>query len=283
MFERYTEKARRVIFFARYEASDYGSPFIESEHLLLGLLREDRALALNVLHIDLGAIRTEIEAGIDRRESFPTSIEVPLSPECKRILTFAAEEAGKLRHRHIGTEHLLLGILREEKCGAAVILKNRGARLQELRGQMGGHSTGESERDYPVTRAALGTAVEHFMEAWRSRDPKKLASLFAAHGQFWDSEGELWLTPGQVEKGLTAHFASAEPLELAPDIRDVKFVTAEVSVVTLVWKPEPEAEKRSALAHRMILVLIDAHPGWLIVSAHLAVLQPSRRSEKGKR
>ena len=115
VFERYTEKARRVIFFARYEASQYGSPYIETEHLLLGLLREDKALANRFLrtHGSIESIRKEIEARITVRERISTSVEVPLSQECKRILNFASEEAERLGHKHVGTEHLLLGVLRE--------------------------------------------------------------------------------------------------------------------------------------------------------------------------
>jgi ATP-dependent Clp protease ATP-binding subunit ClpC len=118
VFERYTEKARRVIFFARYEASQYGSPYIETEHLLLGLMREDKALANRFLrsHGSIESIRKEIEQRITIRERISTSVEVPLSQESKRILNFATEEAERLGHKHVGTEHLLLGILREEKC-----------------------------------------------------------------------------------------------------------------------------------------------------------------------
>ncbi len=138
MFERYTEKARRVIFFARYEASQYGSPYIETEHLLLGLMREDKALANRFLrsHGSIESIRKEIESRITIRERISTSVEVPLSQECKRILNFAAEEAERLGHKHVGTEHLLLGILREEKCFSAEILSERGLRLSSLREEL---------------------------------------------------------------------------------------------------------------------------------------------------
>ncbi|MGH9467845.1 MAG: ATP-dependent Clp protease ATP-binding subunit [Terriglobales bacterium] len=138
MFERYTEKARRVIFFARYEASQCGSPFIESEHLLLGLLREDKALANRFLrsHASLEAIRKEIEGRTTAREKGSTSVDLPLSHECKRILNYAAEEAERLSHKHIGTEHLLLGLLREERCFAAELLQNRGLRLAQVREEL---------------------------------------------------------------------------------------------------------------------------------------------------
>ncbi len=138
MFERYTEKARRVIFFARYEASQFGSPYIETEHLLLGLLREDKALTNRFLrqHSSVDSIRKQIEGHTTIREKVSTSVDLPLSNECKRVLAYAAEEAERLSHKHIGTEHLLLGLLREEKCFAAEILHERGLKLQTIRDEM---------------------------------------------------------------------------------------------------------------------------------------------------
>ncbi len=138
MFERYTEKARRVIFFARYEASQFGSPYIETEHLLLGLLREDKALTNRFLrsHASVESIRKQIEGHTTIREKVSTSVDLPLSNECKRVLAYAAEEAERLSHKHIGTEHLLLGLLREEKCFAAEILHERGLKLVAIREEL---------------------------------------------------------------------------------------------------------------------------------------------------
>ena len=138
MFERYTEKARRVIFFARYEASQFGSPYIETEHLLLGLLREDKALTNRFLrsHASIESIRKQIEGRTTIREKVSTSVDLPLSQECKRVLAYAAEEAERLSHKHIGTEHLLLGLLREEKSFAAEILHERGLRLSTIREEL---------------------------------------------------------------------------------------------------------------------------------------------------
>ena len=138
MFERYTEKARRVIFFARYEASQFGSPYIETEHLLLGLLREDKALTNRFLrsHASIESIRKQIEGRTTIREKVSTSVDLPLSLECKRVLAYAAEEAERLSHKHIGTEHLLLGLLREDKCFAAEILHERGLRLSAIREEL---------------------------------------------------------------------------------------------------------------------------------------------------
>ena len=138
MFERYTEKARRVIFFARYEASQYGSPHIESEHLLLGLLREDKALANRFLrgHGSLESIRKQVEGRTTIRERVSTSVELPFSEEVKQILRHAIEQAERMAHKHIGTEHLLLGMLCQEKTLAAEILQERGLRLSTVREEL---------------------------------------------------------------------------------------------------------------------------------------------------
>jgi ATP-dependent Clp protease ATP-binding subunit ClpC len=138
MFERFTQGARRVIFFARNEASNYGSPYIETEHLLLGLLREDQSLANRLAkeHIVEPGVRAEIERRITRREPFSTSVEVPLSNECKNILKFAADAVKKLGHRWVGTEHLLMGILQADTSSAAQILISRGLKPQAIQEQV---------------------------------------------------------------------------------------------------------------------------------------------------
>lgn len=138
MFERYTERARRVVFFSRYEASQFGSTSIEASHLLLGLIREDKNLTNRFLRdsSSIENIRREIESTIEVRGKISTSIDLPLSAECKRILAYANEEAERLNHRHIGTEHVLLGILREESCVASRILLERGLRLDAIREEL---------------------------------------------------------------------------------------------------------------------------------------------------
>src|SRR5688572_27664158 len=113
MFERYTEKARRVIFFARYEASQLGSRQIDAEHLLLGVWREDKQLAQGLFHSPAAAIssmRKEIEEYLGADEKISASIDLPLSPHAKRALSLAADESNKLQHRSIHTDHLLLGL-----------------------------------------------------------------------------------------------------------------------------------------------------------------------------
>ena len=136
MFERYTERARRVLFFARYEASQLGSISIETEHLLLGLVREGKGLTSRIFarsHLSLEGIRKDVEGRTVFREKVSTSVEIPFSTETTRVLQFAAEEADRLLHNYVGTEHLLLGILREERCVAASILVEKGMRLNAVR------------------------------------------------------------------------------------------------------------------------------------------------------
>ena len=136
MFERYTEKARRTIFFARYEASQFGSPAIEPEHLLLGILREDKRIVLPFspnVQPWIESVRKEIEGRSEMRTKISTSAELPLAPLSKRILAYAHEESVRLQHGHIGTEHLLMGILREEDSTAAKVLTGRGIKLEAVR------------------------------------------------------------------------------------------------------------------------------------------------------
>jgi hypothetical protein len=165
MFERYTEKARRVIFYARYEASQFGSPSIETEHVLLGILREDKALTKRFLVSDEPAksIRKQIEEHTTIREKTSTSVDLPLSNECKRVLAYAAEEAHVLFQPHIGIEHLLLGLLREEKCFAADILHQRGLELPAARQEAQRMAEEDAPRSEPPVRAELSRNPGQFV------------------------------------------------------------------------------------------------------------------------
>ena len=135
MFERYNEKARRTIFFARYEASQFGSPYIEIEFMLLGLMREDPTLSMRFLRSATTAeeIRREIERHRQSGDKISTAVDLPLSNESKHVLAYASEEAERLAHQFIGTEHLFLGILREQNSFAGQLLQRYGINLDEVR------------------------------------------------------------------------------------------------------------------------------------------------------
>jgi ATP-dependent Clp protease ATP-binding subunit ClpC len=140
MFERYTERSRRVIFFARYEALQYGSPVISPEHVLLGLLREDKALSARYFPytptISPDKIRRDIEERIVVRDRMPQSSELHLSADTKRVLVIANEESRLLKQRTVAPEHILLGIIRHSTSIAAEILAGFGLRPQDVRDQL---------------------------------------------------------------------------------------------------------------------------------------------------
>jgi ATP-dependent Clp protease ATP-binding subunit ClpC len=135
MFERYTEPARKTIFFARYEAAQFGNTEIQPEHILLGILRADARLAIRLLgSAERGdSMRRRIEEAIPRgSEKLPVSVDLPLSAPGKRVLDSAAEESERLNHAHIGTEHLLVGLMREETSLAFQIMTEQGLTLAKL-------------------------------------------------------------------------------------------------------------------------------------------------------
>jgi ATP-dependent Clp protease ATP-binding subunit ClpC len=137
MFERYTEKLRRMIFFARYEVSELGGQSIGPEHLLLGLLREDKSLLPHLLRERDGPVREAIRRRIEENsrvdEKMPTAVELPLTGEAKDVLRYAAEESERLSHTHIGPEHLLLGLLRLDGSFAAVLLRDYGISIDGIK------------------------------------------------------------------------------------------------------------------------------------------------------
>ncbi|HET6933236.1 MAG TPA: Clp protease N-terminal domain-containing protein [Candidatus Angelobacter sp.] len=135
MFERYTENARRAIFFARYESSQFGTPYIETEHILLGVVREDRHIR-RLLRRSLNDIHRLVEQETPPGKKTSTSVDLPLSKESKRVLEHAAQQAETMGDRHIGTEHLFLGLLLEPNSLAAGILRELDIRLDVVREQL---------------------------------------------------------------------------------------------------------------------------------------------------
>ncbi len=136
MFEKYNEKARRALFFARYEASKLGSKVIESEHILLGILREGEDVTREIFarfNVKPDDVRREIEGDRVFVERVSSSQELPLSEESKKILAYASHEAESMMHPYVGTEHLLIGILRVDPCVASRLLAGHGFNLYGVR------------------------------------------------------------------------------------------------------------------------------------------------------
>jgi ATP-dependent Clp protease ATP-binding subunit ClpA len=136
MFERFTETARRTLFFARQETTDIGGAAIEAEHLLLALLRADTGPTPHVFAVaDLSysEARAAIRAHRGEQPRVSASVEIPFSDQTQRILQYATEEADRACHKDIGAEHLLLGVLREDSSFAAGMLRSHGMTIDDLR------------------------------------------------------------------------------------------------------------------------------------------------------
>ncbi len=127
-FERYTETARRVLFFARYEASRRGSPVIEPEHLLLGVIREQETLPYQMpcLDADLASLRSHLESRMTIRPAIPAAVSVPFSQDSNRALAHTVEEAAGLQHDFVLPAHMVLGLLRLETSATASALQRHG-------------------------------------------------------------------------------------------------------------------------------------------------------------
>lgn len=143
MFERFTLKARRVVFFGRFEATQCHSARLAADHLLLGLLRENRAIAARILPPgeDLETIRERVKRRQMEMKATPSSAEIPLGYDAKRVLEFAVEEAEAVSRAHVGTGHLFLGLLRVQDSLAAELLSEKGSDPAVVRAEFTGGDT----------------------------------------------------------------------------------------------------------------------------------------------
>ena len=136
MFDRFTDRARKVMNLAKQEAQRLNHEYIGTEHILLGLIQEGSGVAASVLknlHIDLKKIRSEIEKIVKGSPTMVTMGSLPFTPRAKKVLELSLEEASQLGHNYIGTEHLLLGLIKENEGIAARVLTNLGVKLEEVR------------------------------------------------------------------------------------------------------------------------------------------------------
>src|SRR5690348_5929093 len=136
MFERFTDRARKVMALANQEAQRFNHEYIGTEHILLGLIKEGQGVGGNVLknlHIDLGKVRQAVETLVCSGPDMVTMGKLPQTPRAKKVIEYSIEEARNLNHNHVGTEHLLLGLLREQEGVAAQVLMNLGLKLEDVR------------------------------------------------------------------------------------------------------------------------------------------------------
>jgi hypothetical protein len=281
MFERYTEKARRAVFFARYEASQYGNPCIETEHLLLGLYREDRAL--RVVLNETGVVQhgerrlvpdSEIRAAIEQaigqhigqRAPISTSTEVPLSADSKKALLFASEEADRLGQRQVGTEHMLLGLLRLEGSVAAQIVRGRGLKTEELRERI-------TKSSRPVTRKPSLPILEDFPAGLKCRGADDLMPFFARKTQVVDVHGKLW-NYEEIAKNFETLFVPYAKKNASYTIEETLIDSDNQLVALVLWKNALVASMERVWMHRMTVVLVPDSDDWAIVSMHVTPVRP---------
>jgi ATP-dependent Clp protease ATP-binding subunit ClpC len=163
MFERFTDRARRVVVLAQEEARMLEHNYIGTEHVLLGLIHEGEgvaAKALRALDVDLDTLRREVEALVGRGQQPMPGQHIPFTPQAKKVLELALRESVQLGHDYIGTEHLLLGLVREGEGPAAQVLQQRGIELNTVRQEvirlLHGHQAGEGRRRRRVAWARPG-------------------------------------------------------------------------------------------------------------------------------
>ncbi len=185
MFERYTERARRSIFFARYEASELGTSEITGEELLLGILREDKTVAIQLNPGAAEAIRKELEQlAPPKEERLPTSVDMPVGEEVQRALACAAEEAEAMHHKHIDTPHLALGLLRVEDGLAAKLLRKHGLVDERYRKMV---AEPQSEEPLsPIPAAPIETSLDSVASALQ-RLVDDTEGRLRAHGETYGS------------------------------------------------------------------------------------------------
>jgi len=280
MFERFTDGARRAIFFARYDASTYGSAYIDTEHLLLGLLRESHKAGIR-LQFSAAEVRADIEKRITIRERISTSVEVPLTRAAKQVLKFAVEEADASKRRRVAPQHLFLGLMRVEDSMAAQLLRERGVTLEDLRRQsaeMPDYVAGAPMEPAKFARGASadqrsGHTLEAFLEYLKVQ-PESLADFFNERTQFIDLKGRRWEGP-EIHAHADELFPSYATRGASYRIEN-KDSSASVLVAAILW--DTPAATPSTSSHRMTVVMIPSPAGapreWVIVAIQLTAVEP---------
>ncbi|MEB3182000.1 MAG: ATP-dependent Clp protease ATP-binding subunit [Nostocaceae cyanobacterium] len=281
MFERFTEKAIKVIMLAQEEARRLGHNFVGTEQILLGLIGEGTGVAAKVLKsmgVNLKDARIEVEKIIGRGSGF-VAVEIPFTPRAKRVLELSLEEARQLGHNYIGTEHLLLGLIREGEGVAARVLENLGVDLSKVRtqvirmlGETAEVSAGaQSGRTKTPTLDEFGSNLTQ-MAADGKLDPvvgraKEIERVIQILGRRTKNNPVLIGEPGVGKTAIAEGLAQRISNKDVPDIlEDKRVVTLDIGLLVAGTKYRGEFEERLKKimdeirqAGNVILVIDEVH------------------------
>jgi ATP-dependent Clp protease ATP-binding subunit ClpC len=255
VFERLTDRARKVMARANQEAQSFDHKYIGTEHILLGLVKEGAGVGVDTLKnldIDLRTVRLEVEKLVKSGPELVTMGKLPQMPRAKKVIEYAIEEARNLNHNYVGTEHLLLGLLREHDGVAAQVLMKLGLKLEEVREEVlslvgaGGNS---ERKESPNTRAEPPGGFANLLGKARAADGK------AAHpGAFPVS---ITATPAALDRisfaSMRAHLSPGSDgsprIDVDPDIARFIMDSRGMRAIELVIdvSPDPLRELRISL------------------------------------
>ena len=276
MFEKYTEAARKAVFFARYEASQSGSPYIEVDHLLLGILHEEGHLLVRALRspAKVEALREQIRRGFPAREKTSTSVDLPVSVGCKRVFAYASEEAMRINQNEIGCGHLLVGIWREQTSTAARLLRENGVTTAQLRDELV-HEREPSEGAAPAAgRDLVGAAGRGELGplVGRERDLERMIQILSRRTKNNPVLiGEAGVGKSAIIGGLACRIAVGDA---PPTVADRRVIAVDASSLTGARDWEEALHIPGAILFvRGLFNLAAAGSAWAVVEA-MHALEP---------
>ncbi len=235
MFERFTDRARRVVVLAQEEARRLNHDYIGTEHVLLGLIHEGEgvaAKALESLDVSLEAVRSEVEAIIGRGPDIPTG-HIPFTPRAKKVLELSLREALQLGHNYIGTEHIVLGLIREGEGVGAQVLTKLGATLGKVREEVIGLLSGPE----PIPEEGTGMRWERPPDMHLSR--RSNAAIVLAD-EIAEKRGRRSIEPEDLLRALLA-LAMGDP-KMREMLREVGVDLDDARLKALAWSRDQDDE-----------------------------------------